>query len=162
MSVEQEKHYLEILGDELSLALGKAVWAFARIEWLTYEYMKKLSSDSLDMLMGDQMFKARIKLVKHLVLRIEGLEVEKIRAVACIDRAEKLADQRNTIVHNPWQIWIDFDREDFVTEIQKYTKREKKLDLTAVRSFTESAQQTASDLQDALGTLTRLARGPAR
>lgn len=154
MSVEQEKHYLEVLGDELSLALGHAVWAFARIEWLTYEYMRKLSSDSLDTLMGDQLFRARIKLIRQLVQRLEGCESEKQAALACIDRAEKLADQRNTIVHNPWQIWIDFERGDFVTEIKKYTNRQKTFDLSAIRAFTESAQQTASDLQDALGVLT--------
>ncbi len=153
MSIEQERHYLEVLGDELSLALGRAVWAFARIEWLTYEYMRKLSTDSLETLMGDQPFRVRIKLIKQLVQRLEGCENEKQTALSCIDRAERLADQRNTIVHNPWQIWIDFERRDFVTEIKKYTNQQKTFDLSAVRAFTESAQQTASDLQDALGAL---------
>lgn len=158
MSLDEERHYLDILGDQLSLALGKAVWSFARIEWLTYEYMKELSSDDLDMLMGDQFFKARTKLIKKLVLRIEGSQAEKDQAISCIARAETLADQRNTIVHNPWQIWIDFNRRDFMTEIQKYTDREKKFDLTKVQDFTENAQKLASDLKDALSALTSASR----
>jgi hypothetical protein len=124
------------------------------IEGLTYRYMKALSSEPLDTLMGDQLFKARIKLIKHLVERVEGKEEDKNDALRYIQKAEKLAETRNVIAHNPWQIWIDFERDDFRTEIQKYTKKEKSFDLTAVRKFTEDARETASDLEHALGALT--------
>jgi hypothetical protein len=155
MTAYEGSDYLDSLGDELALALGRAVWAFARIEWLTYEYMRALSDDSLDELMGDQLFRARIRLTRQLVERLEGKASEKAAAVAAIEQAERLADRRNTLVHNPWQIWIDLERKDFLTEIQKYNRREKKLDLSAVKAFTDEATQTASALQVALGALIR-------
>ena len=148
-----DDNYLSGLNDELALALGHAVWAFAQIEWVTYEYMKELSNDSLDELMGDQLFKARVRLIRHLIDRVEDKASEKRVAISAIDQAEKLADRRNTIVHNPWQIWIDLDRRGFMTEIQKYNKREKKLDLKAVSLFAEEALQTSKDLQSALRAL---------
>ena len=152
-----EKHMrdqVEALADELSLALGRAVWAFSMIERLTYEYMSALSSEPLDVLMGDQPFKSRIKLVTHLIERIEGLAEEKKRALRYVQKAESLAHIRNTIAHNPWRIWIDFERKDFRTEIQKYTRHEKKFDLTAVQQFTEDAQEVAAGLEYVLRTLT--------
>jgi hypothetical protein len=129
------------------------------IEGLTYRYMKSLSSEPLDTLMGDQLFKARIKLIKHLVERIKGKDEEKGRALRYIQKAEKLAETRNVIAHNPWQIWIDFERDDFRTEIQKYTKKEKTFDLTAVRKFTEDAREAASGLEYALSALTSSSSG---
>jgi len=153
MSKEEERHYLEVLGDELSLAVGQAVWAFTRIEWLTYEYLKRLSRDELDVLMADQFFRARTKVMRKLILRSEKSQAEKDRAIDWIKQAEQLADQRNIIVHNPWQIWIDFARRDFMTEIQRYAKRDTTLDLAEVRAFTERAQEVASGLKDSLNTL---------
>jgi hypothetical protein len=35
---------------ELAQKLGEAIWAFALVERATYRYMKKLSSDTLDVL----------------------------------------------------------------------------------------------------------------
>lgn len=153
MSREEERHYLEVLGDELSLAVGQAIWAFTRIEWLTYEYLKRFSRDELDVLMGDQLFRARTKVVRKLILRSEKTQAEKDQAIDWINQAEQLAEQRNTIVHNPWQIWVDFDRRDFMTEIQRYAKRDTKLDLAQVRAFTERAQEIASGLKDSLNAL---------
>ena len=150
---EEEKHYLEVLGEDLSLAVGQAIWAFARIEWLTYEYLKLLSSDRLDMLMGDQSFRARTKVIRKLILRSENTQAQKDQALDWISQAEKLSEQRNIIVHNPWQIWVDFDRRDFMSEIQRYEKRDKKLDLAQVRTFTERAQEVASGLKDSLNAL---------
>lgn len=153
MSQEEEKHYLEVLGDELSLAVGQGIWAFTRIEWLTYEYLRRLSRDELDVLMGDQLFRARTKVVRKLILRSEKAQAVKDQAISWISRAEQLAEQRNTIVHNPWQIWIDFNRRDFMTEIQRYAKRDTKLDLAQVRTFSGRAQEVASGLQDSLNAL---------
>lgn len=153
MNTSPGSNYLDDLSDELALALGQAVWAFARIEWLTYEYMKTLSTDSLDELMGDQFFKSRVRLIRQLVDRV-GSKNAKVTAIAAIDHAERLADRRNILVHNPWQIWVDLERRNFMTEIQKYNKRERKLDLSAVKQFTKEAMQAAQDLQSALSALT--------
>jgi len=43
----EEKHYLEELSDDLALKLGRAVWNFAKIEWLTYEYISHLCNDDI-------------------------------------------------------------------------------------------------------------------
>jgi len=154
MSREKERHYLEVLGDELSLAVGQAIWAFARIEWLTYEYLKHLCRDELDILMADQLFRARTRVMRRLVERLEKAQDKKDQALEWISQAEQLSDQRNTIVHNPWKIWIDFDRRDFMTEIQRYAKQHKKLDLKQVRAFTERAQEVAAGLKESLAALT--------
>jgi hypothetical protein len=151
---EKNKHdTVAELGDELSLALGRAIWAFSMIERLTYEYLSALSSEPLDVLMGDQMFKSRIRLMRHLVERLAGQQEEKEFALRQIDKAEKLAETRNVIAHNPWRIWIDFESKSFKSEIQKYTRKEKTFDLGRVREFTEDAQECASSLEYALSQL---------
>ena len=101
--------YLEDLNAELAQALGEAIWAFAMVERLTYKYLRKLSSEPLDELMGDQLFRARLKLVRHLVQRLKGQDEDKALALHYISKAEKLAETRNLIAHNPWQTWIDFE-----------------------------------------------------
>jgi hypothetical protein len=58
----KQLHHLEKLRLELCQALGEAVWAFSMIEGLTYSYLRRLSSEPLHLLMGDQGFGARIKL----------------------------------------------------------------------------------------------------
>lgn len=148
-----QDNYLEELGDELALALGHAIWTFSKIEWLTYKYMRKLSSEPLDVLMGNQPFGSRISLLKQLVERIEGMAEQKKLALQLIESANKLAKDRNTIVHNPWQIWIDLEKSDFRTEIQRYSDPNKAFDLSAIKQFTENAQKTASELEFALNTL---------
>jgi hypothetical protein len=154
MSREEERHYLEILGDELALAVGQAICAFTRIEWLIYEYLKQLSLDDLDLLMADQLFRTRTIVLRRLVERLGKAKDKKDQALAWITSAEQLSEKRNTIVHNPWQIWIDSKRRDFMTEIQRYAKRDKKLDLAQVRDFTERAQEIASGLKESLAALT--------
>ena len=154
MPPEHMREHFEEMHNELSLALGRAVWAFSMIERLTYEYMAALSTEPLDVLMGDQPFKSRIKLIKQLIKRIEGATEEKERALRYIQKAESLADTRNTIAHNPWRIWVDFEQKNFRTEIQKYTRQEKSFDLSAVRQFTEDAQEAASGMEGALCALT--------
>lgn len=148
-----QDNYLEELGDELALALGHAIWTFSKIEWLTYKYMRKLSSEPLDVLMGNQQFGSRISLLKQLVERIEGMAEQKKLALQLIESANKLVKDRNTIVHNPWQIWIDLEKSDFRTEIQRYSDPNKAVDLSAIKLFTEDAHKTASDLESALNAL---------
>ncbi|WP_321927585.1 hypothetical protein [Paraburkholderia guartelaensis] len=138
---------------ELAQALGEAIWAFAMIERLTYGYMKKLSSDRLDELMGGQQFRSRIELVERLVKRLKGQEADKTVALRYIDKAKKLADKRNTLAHNPWQIWIDFDESKLKSEVMKVTDETKRLDLAMVREFREEAGEVASTLEYLLGQL---------
>jgi len=57
MAEEQNENYLETLSDELSLALRRAIWTFSKIEALTYEFIKVLSKDNLNDLLGRQTFK---------------------------------------------------------------------------------------------------------
>jgi hypothetical protein len=152
MSNEAKKKHEQLAehGDELSLALGRAIWAFSKIERLTYEYLKALSNEPLDVLMVDQPFKSRIKLIKQLVERLAGQHEDKAFALRQINKAESLADIRNMIAHNPWCIWIDFETKSVKSEIQKYHKREKKHDLSSICKFTEDAQKCASSLENAL------------
>ena len=154
MPINEERHYLEVLGDELALALGQAIWAFARIEWLTYECLRRLSRDELDILVGDLGFSAKIKLVKGLVEKTKASRILKDGIIACLGSADALAKERNIIVHNPWSIWIDLDREEFMTEIQKYSNRDKKINLESVVGFTAKAQEVAASLDAALNALT--------
>ena len=145
--------YLEDMRAELSQALGEAMWAFAMVERLTYQYMKKLSSDALDELMGGQSFSARIRLIRKLVDRLKGQEEQKAVVVKCLKKAEQLADTRNTLAHNPWQIWIDFDESKFKSEIKKVTDEEKTLDLKQVRAFRDDAGELASTFEYQLSEL---------
>ena len=66
------------LNAELAQELGKAIWAFALIERLTYKYLRKLSSEPPDALMGDLNFGARVKLIRHLVVRLEGQAEDRV------------------------------------------------------------------------------------
>ena len=153
MSLKEEKHYLEILGDELALAVGQAIWAFAKIEWLTYKYMKLLSKEDLGNLVEGLLFSKRIEVIKKLVNRIDKFDKEKTKVIKCLIEIAKLSEERNLIVHNPWQIWIDLEKKVFMTEIQKHSNPVKKLDLSQVNLFTEKTQKAASDLQEAIQPL---------
>lgn len=148
-----ETHYLETLSAELAQALGEAVWAFSMIEKLTYRYMKALSSEPLHLLMADQSFSARIKLIRHLVDRLTGQDEGKAIAVKCLNRAVELSRTRNMLAHNPWSIWVDLDKSEFVTEIQKITDENNTLDLVQVREFRDNARELASSFEYALDAL---------
>lgn len=153
MSIQEEENFIETLSDELASALGRAIWAFAKIEWLTYKYMKKLSKEDLDVLVDGLLFSKRIEIIKRLVNRIDGFKNEKVESIKCLNEVSKLADERNLIVHNPWQIWIDFEKQDFMSEIHKHSNSSKKLDLSQVNLFTEKTQKVTSDLQQAMQPL---------
>lgn len=152
MSAEQPDS-LETLHKDLALALGDAVWAFARIEWLTYESLRKLSKDRIDELVGDVNFRPRTAILRRMVERIGSTPAKKNRALAAIAKTSALAERRNTIVHNPWQIWIDLDTEKFMTEIQKYTSPDKTIDLGQLKAFVEECHKTETELRQALNAL---------
>lgn len=130
MSVDSEPHYLDTLHKELALALGDAVWAFARIEWLTYKYIRRLSPGRVDELVGDLNFRPRISILRRIVKRRDTSNGKKERALSAIKEAEGLSEKRNIIVHNPWQIWINIDTEKFMTQIEKYSNSENNVDLS--------------------------------
>jgi len=148
-----ETHYLETLYQELALALGDAVWAFARIEWLTFESIGKLTTDRLDEIVGNINFRSRTSILKKLVERKDSIDSVKKKALKLITEAEKLSEKRNIIVHNPWRIWVDLDARDFMTEIQKYSNKDKKVNLKELRDFIESASKLENQLKEALNAL---------
>lgn len=123
------------------------------VEKLTYRYLKTLSSEPLHVLMADQPFASRIRLIRHLVDRLKGQDDAKAIAAQCLNEAEKLARIRNVLAHNPWSIWVDLDRSEFMTEIQKVTDENKTLDLVQVREFRDAARRLASDFEFVLGEL---------
>jgi hypothetical protein len=151
--MSEKAHYVEELSAELAQALGEAVWAFSMVEKLTYRYMKALSSESLHVLMADQPFAARIRLIRHLVERLPGQEEEKAIAARCLNRAIELAKTRNMLAHNPWSIWVDLDTAEFMTAISKNTDENKTLDLTEVRAFRDAARELASSFEYSLEQL---------
>ena len=91
-----------------------------RIEWLVYECLGWLSVDQIDQLVGDLLFRSRTAILTRIVNRREADSRRKQRVQTAIEKAEKLSEKRNIIVHNPWRIWIDLDAKEFMTEIQRY------------------------------------------
>lgn len=148
-----EPHYLETLYKDLALALGDAVWAFARIEWLVYEYLGRLSTDRVDELVGDMNFRPRANILKRLIERRGPAKAQLDRALTALAAAEALADRRNIIVHNPWRIWVDLDAKEFMTEIQKYSNRSRKVNLDDLRRFAADAAAAERELKEALSAL---------
>ena len=153
MNQPEANRYLESLGDDLSLALGRAIWSFSVIESATFEYLKKLSTEPMHELMVDQLFKARLNLVFKLVERIDGFESEKKKAKGYLDRAEKLAKLRSAIAHNPGRVWADFDLRELQAEIQPPRINAVSYSLATVRQFTVDAQEVSSGLLEALRSL---------
>ena len=145
-----EPHYLETLYQDLALALGDAVWAFAKIEWVTYEFLGHLSADQLDELVGDVSFRSRTAILRRLVERRDASDAAKERVILAIAETEKLANERNVIVHNPWKVWVDLDQKEFMTEIQKYSNPSKKVDLNDLRAFIDRATVAEINLRNAL------------
>jgi hypothetical protein len=153
ITMTKKKHALEELVDELSLALGEAVWAFARIERTTYSYLKALSTDSLDVLMAGVMLRGRLQVMEHLIARANGKDSMRQLALKCVDRIDKLSNKRNLFVHNPWMTSIDLDRNTFVSEIEKITDDTKRMSLAELRQFTIDCTQLNEDLHNALSEL---------
>ena len=160
MAEKYNENYLETLSDELSLALGKAVWAFARIEKQMFEYMKQLSKDDLPNLIGYQPINKRIEIINKLIDKIEDLEVEKQEALYNIKQIIELSNSRNQIAHCPWVIWIDLEEEVFKTEIRDLQNTNKApIDEKKIKVFTENAEKLASNLEISLIPLAKAVRG---
>ena len=151
--MSEEPHYLETLYKELALALGDAVWAFARIEWLNYECLRRLSRDRLDELVGDLNFRSLTAILRRVVDARNSSPQKKDRALKAIKAAEDLSEKRNIIVHNPWRIWVDLDSEEFMMQIEKYSRRDKAVDLDELRGFTNLAGEVEAELKQSLYAL---------
>ena len=141
------------LSSDLSLALGRAIWAFSVVESATFDYMQKLSKEPLHELMDDQLFKARVKLVRRLIERIEGFHTEKANALQYLSQAERLANTRNAIAHNPWRVWADLEARELRANIQPRRANAVALTRKSVEKFTAEAQALAVGLFGALGSL---------
>jgi hypothetical protein len=149
-----ERHYLVSLYHDLAVTLGDAVWAFAKIEWLTYEALNQLSVDhKLGEIVGDVAFKSRTAMLKRLIERKNVDAERKERAFDAIKVVDRLADNRNVIVHNPWRVWVDLDKKDFMTEIQKYANPARKFDLSQLRLFVDQATVAEINLREAFRAL---------
>jgi len=148
-----KEHYLDTLYKDLALALGDAVWAFAKIEWLTYERLRRLSGVRLDEWVGGINFRPRTAILRSIIEGRDAPTQAKKRALAAIKAAEDLAEQRNIIVHNPWSIWVDLDAGEFMTEIQRYAGRGKSIDLKQLSSFTDSCLKVETEMREALNAL---------
>jgi hypothetical protein len=120
---------------------------------LVYEYLGHLSSDRVDELVGDMNFRARANILKKLIERRSTGKGKLDRALSALQKAESLGDRRNIIVHNPWRIWVDLDAKKFMTEIQKYSNRNKKINLNDLRQFAEDAGAVEEELREALNAL---------
>lgn len=139
---------------ELTQAVGEAIGAFALIEMLTYRCMADLSSEPLHELMADQSFSARMRLSRKLVKRLKEQDELKAIVLHHFDDAEKLAQTRNIIAHNPWMVSVNLDEGSFgEAEILKVTDQTKNLDLKLVREFTDKARELGFALGRALGQL---------
>lgn len=145
--------FLDDMYKELALALGDAVWGFARIEWLTYQGLGHLSNDKLDELVGDVPFRTRTSMLRRIFQRRDAPEDIKSQALAALKAVEDLAERRNLIVHNPWRIWADLDERKYMTEISKYTRPEKKIDLQELREFVLLCDAAERDLRHAIDAL---------
>ena len=138
---------------------------FAKIESLTYEYIKALSKDNLNNLLGRQTFKSRMDLVRKLIERIQNFDNEKTQALSVINKLDSLMKRRNMIAHNPWLIWKDLVQEIFMTEIHDASKSMDKqnaketLNLEKIKQFAEETRIIVSELKSALAPLTKAVRG---
>jgi hypothetical protein len=144
---------LDELYAELSSELGNAVWSFARIEWLVYEYIGSLSEDRVDELIGEINFYPRIKILKRLIDRSEASEAAKRTAVDVLVEAEKLAERRNIIVHNPWRVSADFQKKEFLSKFRKCSNQDKTVSREQLKEFTEEANNVQERLKEALDAL---------
>lgn len=153
MEEREPQGAIESLSDDLALALGRAIWAFSVVESATFDYMQQLSREPLHELMNDQLFRARVKLVRRLIQRIDGFAKEKANATLLLERAEKLAETRNAIAHNPWRIWADFEVRELRANIQPPRANAKAHTLESIEGFTAEAQDVSVGLFSALASL---------
>lgn len=145
--------YLDELYQELSGLLGEAVWAFSRIEWLTYEFVGHLTDEGVAQLLDGVSFRSRTSMLKKLVNRGEWDRSVKDEAVAALKVVNKLSEDRNVFVHNPWKVYVDFDKREFEGELRKYTDERKAVRKEELRQFIESCKEAQERLENAFKAL---------
>jgi len=150
--MSDEEHFLIKQTKELALPLGEAIWAFSRIERMSFTYLKALSTEPLDKFMEGVSLRGRLSVIAHLVDRIEGKDEAKALALKCIKSATSLSNTRNLIAHNPWAITVDFDKNQFLYNIEKITKKSINVDLQGLKNFTEECETLYDDFETALVT----------
>ena len=132
--------YLENLNRELALAIGNAIWAFAQIEWAVTITLGRGGSN-LDHILSELPFRQRTTVLKRILPEL-GLYPETIEELgACLNQFERLSEKRNLIAHNPWKIWLDSEAKEIMTEIQHYSRQNKKLDLSALKEFSNDCAE---------------------
>jgi hypothetical protein len=137
---QSDPAYLESLHRELALAIGNAVWAFARIEWAITIALGR-AGGSLDHLLAEFSFRQRTTILRKLLPDLGIYPETQAELAGCITQFERLSEKRNLIAHNPWMIWLDQDAKEIMTEIQHYSRQEKRLDLSALQEFTNECNE---------------------
>jgi len=149
---QPEESYLESLHRDLALAIGNAIWGFAKIEWAVTASLGR-AGGNLDHILAELSFRQRTSILKKILPEL-GLNPETQTAIAdCINHFERLSERRNLIAHNPWMIWLDSDAREIMTEIQHYTQQKKKLDLTSLRNFSTECAEALRRFESAANAL---------
>ncbi|HZN26940.1 MAG TPA: hypothetical protein VFB75_22130 [Burkholderiales bacterium] len=142
------------LGDELAKKLGHAIWAFARIEWTTYEFLIYFTRTHDEMrllpLLNEMSFEQRTAALRKLIDQYASGTPEAKKAKGLIEDAKELAKMRNVLAHNPWTTWINQLARTFSSSISKRTDQKKNLTEAEVKQFAVDADKLGGELLQAL------------
>jgi hypothetical protein len=138
-------------GQELAFDLGEAVWMFAKLESVTFEYLRVLSEDRLDLAMKNVMLDGRLLMVTELVKRSSfNAAPMKDIALAALSDLRALIPQRNMIVHNPWDVWFDAEEVGFRADIDRLPERKKTIARDEIQRFSARCIELHGTLLNAL------------
>ena len=65
----------------------------------------------------------------------------------------KLSERRNIFVHNPWKVYVDFDKREFEGELRQYTDSSKAVRKEEFEQFIDECKRAQQRLQDAFRAL---------
>jgi hypothetical protein len=139
--------------EKLAAILGEAIWAFSKIERMTYEYLKALSVEPLHHFMQGVSFSGRLAVIKQLILRIENYDAPKTSALGALKEADALAKTRNLIAHNPWSISINFTTKDLDFHIEKVTDQTVQITYNELEKFIADCNTLHDKFEHALAQL---------
>jgi hypothetical protein len=142
---------LHDFGKTLAFELGEAVWMFAKLESITFEYLRVLSDDGLDLKMSNVPTDSRLLMIAELAKRSDfGNDAMKQLSLSALSRMKALAPQRNTIVHNPWDVWFDAEAMGFEADIDRLPERKKTIAREELQRFTKQCVDVYEELANAL------------
>ena len=144
--------FLTSLNNELALAIGNAVWAFAKIEWAVTSALGRAGNE-LDHILAEFPLKQRTTVLRKLLPELAVPKDVQVRVATSLTSIESLSTRRNLIAHNPWMVWMDLDAREIMTEIQHYARPERKLDLSSLSEFTEECQRVLDEFEAAVVAL---------